>query len=168
MDKLNRFDRFEDKFPFVIARKATDSNEYYNGLCQGASMVYEMVKAGMFEEGAFPLTYFSRETNRSVTYERYMDSCEEDDEFYEDEVYESGFDDGFRHGYQSACEEVKADIYVDTEKVCKIDQLQHEILELGKKLHPSDIDKLNAILKRVVDLKYEVAKDAVDEYLGYK
>lgn len=57
---------------------------------------------------------------------------------------------------------------MDTEKVCKIDQLQHEILELGKKLHPSDIDKLNAILKRVVDLKYEVAKDAVDEYLGYK
>ena len=30
MDKLNRFDRFEDKFPFVIARKATDSTVLAN------------------------------------------------------------------------------------------------------------------------------------------
>ena len=167
MDKLNRF---ENKFPFAISRKATDSNEFYNGLCQGANLAYEMLKVGMFEDGAFPLTYFSHETNRSVTYKKYFDSCEEDDTEDEciDEVYEEGFDDGFRHGYQSAQEEVKADIFVDTDKICKIDQLQHEILELGNKLHPSDIDKLNAILKRVVDLKYEVAKDAVDEYLGYK
>jgi flagellar biosynthesis/type III secretory pathway protein FliH len=128
-------------------------------------VVYEMWKSGLFEDGSYAVTYFAKENVGPC----FLDDCEDDYfELFEDDVYEAGFDDGFRQGYQSACEEVKADIYVDTEKVCKIDQLQHEILELGNKLHPSDIDKLNAVLKRVVDLKYEVAKAAVDEYLGYK
>ena len=64
--------------------------------------------------------------------------------------------------------DVEEDIYVDTDKICKLDQLHTEILELGRKLHPSDIDMLNAVLKRVVEMKYDVAKDAVDNYLGHK
>lgn len=91
-----------------------------------------------------------------------------DDEWFEDDAYEQGFDAGFKQGYQSARADVEEDIYVDTDKVCKIDQLHNEILELGKKLHPTDVSMLNSVLQRVLDLKYDVAKDAVDEYLGYK
>ena len=164
---MGKLDRFGDDFPFAIDRKSADSEEFYRGICQGAKLVYEMLKVGIFEEGALPLTYFSHESNRSVRYEKYLGDCEEDDES-DDKVYQEGFDDGFHRGIQMAQEEMCEEIYIDTEKVCKLDQLHNEILELGRTLRPWDIDKLNAVLKRVVDLKYDVAKDAIDEYLGYK
>ena len=93
---------------------------------------------------------------------------DEYDDCFEDDLYDEGFDDGFRIGYQSASDETSSEIYVDANKICKIDQLHNEILELGRKLSPTDISKLNGVLQRVLDLKYDVAKDAVDEYLGYK
>lgn len=171
LETRRRFEKFDNKpfekeFPFSIERKATDSNDYYKGLCQGAKIVYEMWNVGIFEDGSIPVTYFSKENNRGVC----CDWCMEDntDEDCEDEMFQAGFDAGFEHGYQIAHDEMCEDIYIDTEKVCKLDQLHNEILELGRRLHPSDIDKLNAVLKRVVDLKYDVAKDAVDNYLGYK
>ena len=167
---MGNLNRFGDDFPFAIDRKATDSDEYYKGLCQGAKVIYEMLKAGMFEDGALPLTYFSHESNRSVRYEKFLGNCEEDDERDEfiDKVYQEGFDDGVHRGIQMAQEEMGEEIYIDAEKVCKLDQLHNEILELGRRLHPSDIDILNSVLKRVVELKYDMAKDAIDEYLGYK
>lgn len=155
---------FGDNFPFSIERKPTDSNEYYSGLCQGAKAVYEMLNIGIFEDSTRPVTYFSNENDACV-----RGACSLDDyEDYEDDIYETGFDDGFRKGIQVAQDEMREEIYVDAEKVCKLDQLHNELLELGRKLHPSDIDMLNAVLKRVVDLKYDVAKDAVDDYLGYR
>lgn len=173
LERRRRFEKFDDKpfgddFPFSIERKATDSDEYYRGICQGAKVVYEMLNAGIFEDGSIPVTYFSKESNRGVGCDWHLENnADEEDDDFEDEIYEAGFDTGFKQGYQIAHEEMCEEIYVDTEKVCKLDQLHNEILELGKRLHPSDIDKLNAVLKRVVDLKYDVAKDAVDDYLGY-
>ena len=168
IENRRRFEKYDDKpfgdnFPFSIERKATDSEEYYKGLCQGAKIVYEMWNVGIFEDDAFPVTYFSHDTNRSIEYED-----DEDFSFLEEDGYAKGFDAGFEQGYQSACADAKTDIYIDTEKVCKLDQLHNELLELGRRLQPTDIDKLNAVLKRVVELKYDVVKDAVDNYLGYK
>ena len=37
---MGELDRFGDDFPFAIDRKATDSDEYYKCLCQGAKLVY--------------------------------------------------------------------------------------------------------------------------------
>ena len=155
---------FGDEFPFEVERKPTDSTDYYSGLCQGAKAVYEMLKIGLFEDSTKPVTYFSNENNGCV-----HGACSLDDyKDLENELYEAGFDDGFRKGIQVAQDEMHEEIYVDAEKVCKLDQLHNELLELGRKLHPSDIDMLNSVLNRVVDLKYGVAKDAIDDYLGYK
>ncbi|MBR5156374.1 MAG: hypothetical protein IKW59_01240 [Clostridia bacterium] len=168
LEKRRRFEKFDnkpfgDRFPFEIERKPTDSDDYFAGICQGAKIFYEMWKSDIFEDSSIPVTYFSKESNRGLC----CDWDAEDDDF-EDDAYEEGFDAGFKQGYQSACADVEEDIYVDTEKICKLDQLHNEILELGRKLHPADINTLNAVLKRIVELKYDVAKDAVDEYLGYK
>ena len=173
LERRRRFEKYDDKpfgekFPFKIERKPTDSDEFFKGLCQGAKAVYEMWRAGLFEDSSCPVTYFSKEDNWYAYGTRCLDDYEDDFEFFEEDAYEAGFDNGFKQGYQSASEDASADIYVDTEQICKIDQLQQEILELGRKLHPSDIDMLNSVLKRVIDLKYQVAKDAVDEYLGYR
>ena len=169
LETRRRFEKFDnkpfgDRFPFKIERKPTDSDDYFDGICQGAKVVYEMLQSGIFEDGSIPVTYFSKENNRGLL----SDWGTEDLEYFEEDAYEEGFNAGFEHGYQIAHDEMCEDIYVDTEKVCKLDQLHNEILELGRKLHPSDIDKLNTVLKRVVDLKYDVAKDAIDNYLGYK
>lgn len=163
------FEKFDSKpfgedFPFKIERKSTDSDGYYMGICQGAKVVYEMWNTGIFEDGYMPVTYFSKENNGCMR----GACCLDDYEDFEEDVYEAGFDDGFRKGIQVAQDEMREEIYVDAEKICKLDQLHNEILELGRKLKPTDIDMLNTILKRVVDLKYDVAKEAVDDYLGYK
>ena len=161
---------FGDDFPFSIERKPTDSNDYYRGLYQGSKAVYEMLKIGIFEDGSKPVTYFSNENSGCVRGNWCLENYEDDEEFelFEEDVYEAGFDDGFRRGIQVVQEEMGEEIYIDTEKICKLDQLHNELLELGRKLHPSDIDLLNAVLKRVVEMKYDVAKDAVDDYLGYR
>ena len=171
LEQRRRFEKFDnkpfgDRFPFIIERKPTDSDDYFDGICQGAKVVYEMLKSGIFEDGSIPVTYFSKEDNRGLL--NAWGTEDDDLEYFEEDAYEEGFDAGFKQGYQSARADVEEDIYVDTEKICKIDQLHNELLELGRKLNPVDIDTLNAVLKRVVDLKYDVAKDAVDEYLGYK
>lgn len=168
-----RFEKFDNEpfgedFPFKIEKKSIDSDDYYRGICQGAKVVYEMWNAGIFEVGSMPVTYFSKENNGCMRGACCLDDYEDDCELFEEDVYEAGFEDGFRKGIRVAQEEMCEEIYIDTEKVCKLDQLHNEILELGRKLHPSDIDMLNSVLKRVVDLKYDVAKDAVDDYLGYK
>jgi len=155
---------FGDDFPFKIERKPTDNDEFYKGLCQGAKAVYEMLNIGIFEDSTRPVTFFLNEKNGCVCGEHCLDDYED----YEDEVYEAGFEDGFRKGIQVAQDEMREEIYIDSEKICKLDQLHNEILELGRKLHPSDIDMLNSVLNRIVELKYNVAKDAVDDYLGYK
>lgn len=167
MAQFNGFGNSE-KFPFSIERKPTDSDDFYRGICQGAKVVYEMLKSGIFEDSSIPVTYFSKESNRGMCCDWCMeDNTDEENEDFEDDAYEAGFDDGFRHGYQSACDDTKSDIFIDTEKICKLDQLHNEILELGRRLHPAHIDMLNTIVKRVTDLKYEVAKEAVDDFLGY-
>lgn len=170
-----RFEKFDSKpfgeeFPFKIEKKSTDSDDYYRGICQGAKVIYEMLNTGIFEDGSKPVTYFSNENSGCVRGNWHLENYENDEEFelFEEDVYEAGFDDGFRRGIQVAQEEMCEEIYIDTEKICKLDQLHNELLELGRKLHPCDIDMLNAVLKRVVEMKYDVAKDAVDDYLGYK
>lgn len=170
LGKRRRFEKYDNKpfgedFPFMIERKPTDSDDYFEGICQGAKVVYEMLKSGVFEDGSIPVTYFSKESNRGLCCDG--DAEDEDIEYFEEDAYEEGFDAGFKQGYQSACEDTKSDIFIDTEKICKLDQLHNEILELGRRLHPAHIDMLNAIVKRVTDLKYDVAKEAVDDFLGY-
>lgn len=167
LEKRRRFEKYDDKpfgedFPFRIERKPTDSDDYFNGICQGAKVVYEMLKSGIFEDASIPVTYFSKEGNRGLCCD-----WDEEDEDFEDDAYEAGFDDGFRQGYQSACEDTKSDVFVDTEKICQLDQLHNEILELGRRIHPAHIDMLNSIVKRVTEMKYDVAKEAVDDFLGY-
>lgn len=168
LEQRRRFEKFDnkpfgDRFPFEIERKPTDSDDYYAGICQGAKVFYEMWKSDIFEDGSIPVTYFSKEYNRGLL----SDWGSEDDDFEED-AYEEGFDAGFKQGYQSARADLEEDIYIDTDKICKLDQVHNELLEIGRSLSPWDIDKLNTVLKRVIELKYDVAKEAVDEYLGYK
>jgi len=171
LDKRRRFEKYDDKpfgdnFPFFIEKKENDSDEFYRGICEGAKAVYGMWRSGIFEGGSIPVTYFSLDMDRSISYKKYM--SDDIDEDFVDEIYEDGYECGFKQGYKSACEETETDIYIDSDKICKIDQLHNELLELGRSLHPWDIDKLNSVLKRVVELKYDVVKEAVDEYLGYK
>ena len=146
------------------------SPDYQRGHMAGFNMGYNRAKENLFDELA--------EAEEDIYSEGYDDGyavamqnmgIDEDEDLGEPcECYEEGFDRGFRLGYQSAMEEAEPAIYIDTAKICKLDQLHHELIDLGKRLHPTDIDKLNAVLRRVLNLKYDVAKEAVDEYLGYR
>lgn len=138
------------KFPYDIERLPSDSNDFYKGYCEGMEELFKLVKRGDFAE-------------EGLIYDEFEEDCDECEECF-DNIFNEGYDIGFKKGIQIAHEEIEEDIYISGYKIGKIDDIKHKVIALNS----DNSDKVNEILADLTNLIKDEAMQAVEDYLGYR